>query len=95
VIWLHVPSVVWAVGIITIGFPCPLTPLEKYFRRRGGEGPYEGGFVDRYVEGVVYPEALTGLLRAIAAVAIVVGYAGVARKVGRRRSDHRAAAVGR
>lgn len=77
VVWVHVPCLAWAVAIITIGFTCPLTPLEKWFRRRGGEEAYEGGFVDRYVEDVVYPGDLTPLLRAIAAVAIIVGYAGV------------------
>ncbi len=76
-VWLHVPSVVWAVAIVTIGFPCPLTPLEKSLRRLAGEEGYTGGFVDRYVEGVVYPESLTPVLRLLAAVAITVGYAGL------------------
>ena len=72
-VWLHVPAVAWGVGIIAIGYECPLTPLEKWFRRRAGES-YEGGFVDHYVEGVVYPDDLTPLLRTIAAVVVVVGY---------------------
>jgi hypothetical protein len=74
-VWVHVPCVLWGVAIIAIGFDCPLTPLEKWLRERGGEGSYEGGFVDRYVEGVVYPERYTPHLRALAAVLIVVAYA--------------------
>jgi hypothetical protein len=73
-VWLHVPAVLWGAAIVTIGFPCPLTPLEKRFRRLGGEEGYEGGFVDRYVEDVVYPDELTPLLRTLAAAVIVVSY---------------------
>ena len=78
--WLHVPSLIWAVTSITIGVPCPLTPLEKLLRRLGGEEAYAGGFIDQYVEGVVYPESLTPLLRTMAFVVIVVGYTGLQRK---------------
>lgn len=78
--WLHVPSLIWAATSITIGLSCPLTPLEKMLRRLGGEGAYAGGFIDHYVEGVVYPESLTPFLRALAFVLIVVGYAGLSSK---------------
>lgn len=83
-LWLHLPSVVWALATVTVGLPCPLTPLEKYFRRLAGDEGYGGGFVDRYIEGVVYPESLTPLLRAMVAIAILVGYAGLLRR--RRRA---------
>lgn len=86
VLWLHVPSVLWGVAIVTVGFACPLTPLEKTLRQKAGEEGYGGGFVDRYIEGVVYPESLTPLLRTLAAVAVVVGYAGLYR---RRRAARR------
>ena len=72
--WLHAPSLIWAATSITIGLACPLTSLEKGLRRLAGEGVYAGGFVDHYVEGVVVSESLTPLLRALALVAIVVGY---------------------
>jgi hypothetical protein len=72
--WLHAPSLTWAVASITIGTPCPLTALEKLLRRLAGEGAYAGGFVDHYVEGVVYPASLTPLIQAMALTAIVVGY---------------------
>ena len=85
-LWLHAPSLMWAVASVTVGLPCPLTPLEKSLRRLAGEEGYAGGFVDRYVEGVVYPESLTPLLRAMVAVAVVVGYAGLYRR--RRIESH-------
>jgi hypothetical protein len=74
-VWLHIPAVLWGAAIVVIGFECPLTPLEKWLRERGGDTAYEGGFVDRYVEGVVYPEAYTPHLRALAAVLVAVAYA--------------------
>jgi hypothetical protein len=79
-VWVHLPAVAWGVGIVTIGWACPLTPLEKWLRRSAGEEAYSGGFVDRYVEGVMYPEELTPLLRTLAAAAVVVGYVGVLRR---------------
>ena len=74
---VHVPALVYGVGIVTIGWDCPLTPLEKWLRP--GDD-YEGGFVDRYVEDVIYPEEFTPLLRALAAVMIVAGYVRLFRR---------------
>lgn len=52
---LHMPAVVQGIAIITVGFTCPLTPLETQLRGRAGEQGYDGGFVDRYIDGVIYP----------------------------------------
>ncbi len=79
-VWLHLPGVAWGVGTVVIGFPCPLTPLEKALRRlAGGEG-YQGGFVDHYIEDVIYPDEYSVALRAVAVAAIVVGYLGLRRR---------------
>jgi hypothetical protein len=75
-VWLHLPALAWGVGTIAIGFPCPLTSLEKGLRGLAGSGGYEGGFVDRYIEDVAYPDEYSLVLRALAAVAILVGYLG-------------------
>ena len=74
-VWLHLPALAWGVGTIVIGFPCPLTSIENGLRRLAGAGGYEGGFVDRYIEDVVYPDEYSLALRALAAVAVVGGYA--------------------
>ena len=76
---VHAPAIAWAVASITTGLSCPLTALEKLLRRLAGEGAYGGGFVDRYLEGVVYPESLTPLLQAMACLAVVAGYASLYR----------------
>ena len=40
---------------ITVGFDCPLTNLERWLRRQGGEQSYTGVFIDHYVKGHLYP----------------------------------------
>lgn len=75
-LWAHLPALGWSVAIITVGFDCPLTPLEQNLRARAGVEAYDGGFIDHYLEDVVYPERHTNTVRALAAVAIVAGYTG-------------------
>ena len=79
-VWVHLPALAWGIATVTIGFPCPLTPLEKRLRRLAGDEGYEGGFVDHYIEDVIYPDRYSSTLRAIAVVTIVVGYGGLRRK---------------
>ncbi len=81
VLWAHVPALAWGVGTIAIGFPCPLTALEKGLRRMAGEAGYAGGFVDRYIEDVIYPDEYTVLLRSVAALAVVGSYVVALRRV--------------
>lgn len=89
-LWLHLAAVAWGAGIVAVGWDCPLTPLEKHFRRLGGEQGYEGGFVDRYIEGVIYPDRYTPLLRVVAAVLVGAGWIGLyVRSTRANRSRHR------
>jgi hypothetical protein len=57
--WLHVPAVAWGVSIELSGCICPLTPLENWLRRFGGEAGYAGGFVEHYLLPIIYPVGLT------------------------------------
>lgn len=77
--WAHLPALAWGVGTVTIGFPCPLTSLEKALDRRTGD-VYDGGFVDQYVEDVVYPGEYSSILRALAGAVVVIGYIGLRRR---------------
>ncbi len=87
---VHVPVVMWAAAIVTIGFTCPLTPLEKHLRERGGAAVYSGGFIDHYLKGVVYPGRYTQLARLLVGMLIVVGYVGLL--VRHQRGRHAGAA---
>ena len=62
-VWLHVPALAWGVLVQLANWECPLTPLENYFRRLGGEAGYAGGFVEHYVSAILYPEQIGPALR--------------------------------
>ena len=56
---LHVPAAIWGVLIEYTGWICPLTPLENSLRVRGGEAGYSGGFIQHYIQPLLYPAGLT------------------------------------
>jgi len=56
---LHVPAAIWGVLIEYTGWICPLTPLENSLRRSGGEAGYSGGFIQHYIQPLLYPAGLT------------------------------------
>ena len=84
-LWAHLPAVAWSLLAITVGVECPLTDLERHLRGLAGDEAYSEGFIDRYVEGVVYPERYTTLLRLLVGAAIVVGYGRLLIRVMKRR----------
>jgi hypothetical protein len=57
--WLHIPAAIWGVLIEYTGWICPLTPLENSLRARGGEAGYSGGFIEHYIQPMLYPTGLT------------------------------------
>ena len=54
--WVHLASVFWGVLIQWANWTCPLTPLESYLLRTGGEGGYQGGFIEHYVSMILYQQ---------------------------------------
>lgn len=85
IVWAHLPAAAWGVLIELQGWMCPLTPLENYFRRRGGEGGYSGGFIERYLEPVIYPPGLSAPTQVGLAAFVVAVNAAVYWLVFRRR----------
>jgi len=59
VLWVHAPAAVWGIAVEYAGFICPLTPLEIALRQHAGDAGYRGGFIEHYVEGLLYPSGLT------------------------------------
>jgi len=74
---LHLAAVGWGVLALTFSLPCVLTVLEDALRRRAGWQPLDGGFVDAYVEGVLFPDRWSGAVRAGVALVVLVGWAGL------------------
>lgn len=72
VMWLHLPAAVWGALIEFAGWICPLTPLEKWLRREGGLGGYQGGFVEHYILPLLYPSALTRTVQLVLGAGVIV-----------------------
>lgn len=59
---VHFGSVIYAVLIETLYFPCPLTYLENALRRAAGWAPYREPFINHYLEKIIYLDAPRWLL---------------------------------
>jgi Protein of Unknown function (DUF2784) len=59
IVWLHLPAAAWGAVVEFTGWICPLTPLENWLREQGGETTYAGDFIARYLQPILYPDALT------------------------------------
>lgn len=70
--WLHVPAVMYGALIEFVGFVCPLTPLEVWFRRQGGEVGYTEGFIQHYITAALYPAGLTQEIQVTLGISLLV-----------------------
>ena len=74
--WVHLPAVIWGTWVELAGWICPLTPLENWLRRQGGESGYAGSFIEHYVLPILYPTDLTrGMQVTLGAIAVTVNVA--------------------
>jgi hypothetical protein len=73
---LHALAVGWAALIISLGPRCPLTAAQNWLRARAGQPPLRGGFIDTYVEGVIYPARSTQLVQVVVAVLVAWSWVG-------------------
>jgi len=88
--WPHLAAAAWGAGIALGVLECPLTDAENWARSQAGEAPPAAGFIDRFVENVIYPEQYTGRLQAAAAAVMLASWIGAYL-----RSRRRAAAAPR
>jgi Protein of Unknown function (DUF2784) len=94
-IWVALPTMVYGALVEFAGFTCPLTALQNYLLRRGGERGYRGGFISHYLVQVIYPPGLTRAIQIGLGLFVVllaaVGYGGYLRRHGpvrARRTGH-------
>jgi hypothetical protein len=86
VAFFHIPAAVWGVLIEYCGWICPLTPLENSLRRSGGEAGYAGGFIQHYIQPVLYPAGLTrGTQIVLGSLALLVNVAAYSVVIARRK----------
>ena len=85
--WLHIPAAIWGVLIEFTGWICPLTPLENSFRERGGEAGYSGGFIQHYIQPLLYPAGLTRSTQfALGGIALILNLAAYGVVMSKMRS---------
>jgi hypothetical protein len=93
-IWVQLPAMVYGVLVEFVGFACPLTALQNFLLRRGGQAGYRGGFISHYLIQVIYPPGLTRGLQIVlglfVALIAVVGYGGYLRRHPLGRAAHAA-----
>ena len=77
VLIFHVPLVAWGVLNSLYQLQCPVTLAENWARRRAGVAEYQGGFIETYVEGALYPAHHVNRARLIALLLILVSWSGV------------------
>ncbi|HEX8359477.1 MAG TPA: DUF2784 domain-containing protein [Longimicrobium sp.] len=85
--WAHLPAAAWGAAIEFAGWICPLTYLENHLRLLGGGAAYRGGFVDRYILHILYPQGLTRGTQVVLGIVVLAinGYV-YSRLLARRRA---------
>ena len=58
VAWVHIPTFVWVGTIGFLGWPCPLTYIERNLDQRAGREPREADFVEHFFMPFLYPKWL-------------------------------------
>ena len=88
--WLHVPAAAWGVLIEYTGWICPLTPLENSFRARGGQAGYSTGFIEHYIQPLLYPAGLTrGTQIVVGSLALLFNLSAYGVVIARRKRGDR------
>ena len=83
--FIHLPAAAWGFLVEAMGWYCPLTDLENALLVLAGEAGYAGGFVERYLLAVIYPEGLTRLTQLTLAAAVMIVNAAIYGWILKRR----------
>jgi hypothetical protein len=75
-IWPHLALAGWGFSTVLFGINCPLTYVEDWARRQAGQAGLSSGFIDTYLEGVVYPQRFAVHLQAMVATLVVISWVG-------------------
>jgi hypothetical protein len=78
--WPHLAAAAWGLLVILVPVICPLTWAENWARRRAGEHALTKGFIDRYVEGVIYPARYTRLVDVLVGLVVLISWLLVYRR---------------
>ncbi|MFI5907315.1 DUF2784 domain-containing protein [Dactylosporangium sp. NPDC051541] len=84
--WPHLAAAIWGLLVVTVPLTCPLTVAEHWARRKAGQSVQDKGFIDVYIENVLYPERYTHLLQVLVGMIVVFSYAVAVVRLRHRRA---------
>ncbi len=85
-VWIHIGCALYGLSISVVGWICPLTYVENWGRENAGlSGLAEGGFIDHYLTGVIYPADHLVTVQVGVGVVVVLSWVGLAVLTLRRR----------
>lgn len=84
--WPHLFVAAYALGIVIVDWPCPLTEVENWSRLNTGCEVMGSGFIDHHITGTLYPAEHLMTSRYVIAALVALSYAGAARGLFRRRA---------
>ena len=90
----HLACLAWGIVVEVGPWPCPLTMLEDYLARHGGEHAVQGNFIFHGVRSLIYPNAPYWLVTTagVSACSIILAiYAWRAWVWGRKKQHSRSA----
>jgi hypothetical protein len=84
--WPHLAAAGWGLAVVGVPLTCPLTAAEDWARRRAGQAGVTRGFIDRYIEGALYPPRYTHVLQVLVGLTVLGSWLGAYLWWRRRRS---------
>jgi hypothetical protein len=76
VIYPHLAIGLWALLSLSFPITCPLTVWENFFRARAGLPVLETGFIDHYIDGVLYPESASVMVQLVLGTLVIMSWVG-------------------
>lgn len=76
VLYFHLAMATWGLLIVLFPLACPLTWLENELRAAAGQPQLVNGFIDTYIDGVLYPDSAARLVQVLVAVVVLVSWTG-------------------
>ena len=70
--FVHLPTVLWSSWVNLANRTCPLTPLEKRLRIEAGQKPFEGGWIQHYLDPLVRPFGMPRRAELVAGWSVLV-----------------------
>ncbi len=71
-VWLHLPTAIWAMAIEFYGGVCPLTPLENWLRFKAGLAGYDESFIEHYIAAIIYPGEITSSVKIMLGLGVLL-----------------------